>query len=380
MDTTSQLRIKAILANDINWDYLIEIALYHKMLPLLCQTLSNICDESIPASVMSQLHEMATHIAMRNMALAQELLRLLELLQNHNIDALTFKGPALTSLLYGNLIFRFFGDLDILVHPQDLLRARELLLDHGYQLPLASENQPSETEILQYGHALHVEHETSHALVDLHWRLGGSFSPLPLTFEELWQQHQSMPLLGASVKTFQTEDLLIYLCVHGAKHFWYKLGWICDIATLVRSQPSLLNDAFMARVKACGAERMVLLGLLAAKQYFGAPLPEVIWLRAKSDSTVVFLLEEVNQRLLTPSPDTHEHIGPRLYRRYLQLRMRERFRDQASLWLAIISSILRPTKRDREVLRLPSWASCLYYLVRPVHCIQRYGWRFLQNL
>lgn len=104
VDTTSQLRIKAILANDINWDYLIEIALYHKMLPLLCQTLSNICDDSIPASVMSQLHEMATHIAMRNMALAQELLRLLELLQNHNIDALTFKGPALTSLLYGNLI------------------------------------------------------------------------------------------------------------------------------------------------------------------------------------------------------------------------------------------------------------------------------------
>ncbi|WP_089721357.1 nucleotidyltransferase domain-containing protein [Candidatus Entotheonella palauensis] len=380
VDTASQLRIHAILDSDIKWEHLIELALYHKMLPLLCQTLSTGYRESTPISVMSQLHEMATHVAMRNIALTQELLRLLELLRTHHIDALTFKGPALTSLLYGNLMFRLFGDLDILVHQQDLLRARDLLLAHGYRLPLMSEKQPSEAEILQHGHALHVEHETNHALVDLHWRLGGSLSPLPLTFEYLWQHQQSMPLLDTSVKTFPTEELMIYLCVHGAKHFWYKLGWICDVAALIRNQPTLLNDTFMDRVKAHGAERMVLLGLLAAKQYFGTPLPEAILRQAKADSTVTFLLQEVHQRLFVPSPDTYEHIGPRLYRRYLQLRMRERLRDQAPLLLAIMNSILRPTQQDREVLHLPPWASCFYYLVRPVHWLQRRGVQWLQNL
>ena len=38
------------------------------------------------------------------------------------------------------------------------------------------------------------------------------------------------------VRTLSAEDLLLALCVHASKHAWMRLGWICDIAGVVRSQ------------------------------------------------------------------------------------------------------------------------------------------------
>ena len=37
---------------------------------------------------------------------------------------------------------------------------------------------------------------------------------------------------GQRLRTFSIEDTLVMLCVHGAKHFWERLGWVLDIAKL----------------------------------------------------------------------------------------------------------------------------------------------------
>jgi putative nucleotidyltransferase-like protein len=38
---------------------------------------------------------------------------------------------------------------------------------------------------------------------------------------------------GQTVMTLSPEDLLVYLCAHGAKHVWEKLIWIVDVAGLI---------------------------------------------------------------------------------------------------------------------------------------------------
>src|SRR3712207_8653927 len=32
---------------------------------------------------------------------------------------------------------------------------------------------------------------------------------------------------------------LLILCVHGTKHIWGRLSWICDVAELLRTQPDM---------------------------------------------------------------------------------------------------------------------------------------------
>jgi Uncharacterised nucleotidyltransferase len=47
--------------------------------------------------------------------------------------ALPYKGAVLAVSAHGNLALRQFGELDILIRKQDILRARDLLLSHGYR-------------------------------------------------------------------------------------------------------------------------------------------------------------------------------------------------------------------------------------------------------
>ena len=81
------------------------------------------------------------------------------------------------------------------------------------------------------------------------------------------------------------------LCVHGAKHFWERLAWIVDIAQLVTVREvdwKLLSE--IAAERKCS--RLLLLGLYLAHEVVGAPLPESVLQRARSDSRVAWLAEK----------------------------------------------------------------------------------------
>ena len=62
------------------------------------------------------------------------------------------------------------------------------------------------------------------------------------------------------------EDSLLILCVHANKHQWSRLGWICDIAEMLRSHPDLNWPVVMEQARMLRSERMLLLGLLLARE------------------------------------------------------------------------------------------------------------------
>ncbi len=190
VDVASRWRLRTLVHSPVDWEVLIELALRHNMLPLMYQTLSTTCDEWLPAPILTRLRALATDMAKLNFSRTRQLLYLLDLLQTHHIEAITFKGPSLTALLYDNLALRQFGDVDVLVHPQDIPRARELLLAHGYREP-ESGYQPDETELWQYYHAVYVEHEASQTLVDLHWRLDETCFAFPPELQDIWHHHDT---------------------------------------------------------------------------------------------------------------------------------------------------------------------------------------------
>ena len=84
------------------------------------------------------------------------------------------------------------------------------------------------------------------------------------------------------MKTFSAEDLLFSLCVHGSRHLWERLGWICDVAELI-SRHDLRLDALLKRAATADTERMFLLGLHLAERLLDAPLPAEVKRRCDSD-------------------------------------------------------------------------------------------------
>ncbi len=80
---------------------------------------------------------------------------------------------------------------------------------------------------------------------------------------------------GTEMKTLSADDLLFSLCVHGSRHLWERLGWICDIAELI-TRHEINWPALLQRAAATDSERMFLLGLHLAHKLLDAPLPSSV--------------------------------------------------------------------------------------------------------
>src|SRR5215218_2458387 len=133
-DPKNTARIGALLQETIDWEYLLRTAHDQRIMPLLAWQLKAISSETIPSDVLKQLSSHFRENSLHNLSLTRELLRLLRVFETHGIAAVPYKGPVLATFAYGNLALREFGDLDILVRRQDILRAGELLASSGYRL------------------------------------------------------------------------------------------------------------------------------------------------------------------------------------------------------------------------------------------------------
>lgn len=71
-------------------------------------------------------------IVKQNMLMTSELIKVVKILEENNIEAISFKGPVLSQLAYGDVVSRQYCDLDILVDEKELIRTVNLFLDNGY--------------------------------------------------------------------------------------------------------------------------------------------------------------------------------------------------------------------------------------------------------
>lgn len=178
--------IGALLHSEIDWPYLIRIADAHGLMPLLYFNLKKAFPDSVPRSVLDQLHARFLANAGRNLFLTQELFKILDLCEMNAIPAIPFKGPALAISLYGDLALRTFSDLDILVRKQDIQRAKTLLLSQGYRLDLSLTKQ-QEIVFLHSDLEGGFVRQDGRVRVEVHWGEPKDF-PLTLDLEPFWKR------------------------------------------------------------------------------------------------------------------------------------------------------------------------------------------------
>lgn len=375
IDSQSADRIKTLLQQDIDWPNMIQMAESHKLPPLLYWSLNNTCPEAVPDAFMEQLRSMANATAYYNLFLAAELNRLLELLATRQIPALPFKGPVLAASAYGNLSLRQFDDLDILLHKHDFLRAKDLLLKQGYREmhQVTHEEEAAHLRSPRRYHCMFVRDDKKPIYVELHWGVTAKYFSFPLDHERLWKHLESVPLAGSMVLNIPAEELLLYLCVHGSKHLWGRLLWICDVAELIRSHQNLDWDKLVNHANAHGSKRMLFLGLFLASDLLGVELPKEVSNMIQADGVVKLLSERVRERLFRENQDADGFFEKPLF----YLKMREGLGDKARLvyyyCLKYFLMAVTPNKLDQETMPLPGSVSFLYYLVRPVRLIKEYG-------
>ncbi len=348
--------LRLIVQRPLDWKVAAEKAETHGLLPLLFRQIEENCPDAVPPDEFDRLRTRFNENGLRMLLLSCELIRLLQLLDVQGISAVSYKGPALASYLYGDISMRRSDDLDILIRKGDIWRASDVFESQGYRRhpPVRREQMPA------YSRSecdMSFVHSKSGRRVELHWAFVPPYHGLGTVAEQVWDRLETMDLLGRMIPALSLEDHLHVLCIHGSKHRWSRLEWVCGIAALMSRARPVNWERVLEQARLWGSERGLLLGLLLAHQLLGADLPAPAQARIRSTPVIGALAQDVCRELFSQS----EPGLLRSTRFRLQLIEGLSGRIRYCAYRALL-----PSYKDLGWIRLPVPLSFLYFFLRPI--------------
>ena len=341
------------------WEETIKGARQHGILPILYSELAA-NRTVVPPMALELLRSEFERNAFHCFANAAELLNVLHAFEEAGIHAMPFKGVVLGASAYGDMTARSAGDLDVLIYYGDLRQATRILRGRRYELKtnVLDDGSPEAEDNFEY----HFERAEDGMVLELRWRLELTQPRYrhDLGMDWAWPRRRTVRLAGADVPNFDEVSGLLMLCMHGSKHEWTRLIWVCDVAKLIESEPGLDWDLAQREAKRVGLWRCLVLGVLLAQRIAGAQLPSDVLERFQKDRLSCRLADFIQNHILE---EPGRMPKGRVPYHFLLLG----FRDRARVVLS--TSFLRPTARDRAVVKLPKALEPLYYVIRPIRIL-----------
>ena len=195
-------------------------------------------------------------------------------------------------------------------------------------------------------------------VLELRWRLELTQPRYKrdLGMDWVWPRRRTTRLAGVEVPNFDAVSGLLMLCMHGSKHVWTRLIWICDVAKLLESEPELDLSFAVREAKRLGLWRCLALGVLLAHGLAGTQVPVEVLRSFEKDRTARNLADFFEKHVVNEPGRVPEGRVP-----YdVQLLG---FRERVSVVFS--PTFLRPNERDQAVVRLPKMLKPLYYVIRP---------------
>ena len=312
-------KLVQLASEDFDEHELLTVCRDHGILLIVNEALKKAAQEIFTATGLDQWRSAVAASTLHSLEMHRELQQLSSLFDEADLSAVPFKGPTLSESLYGDPLLRMSADLDLLVLRERVAEVVDLLTGNGY---LAEFDRTELDRWLKpnsrYFHCGLVS-ENRKWLVEIHWSLFAGWR------KAHFPQSNGMECFPGGVG--DAIETLLYLCTHGAHHWWIELKWVVDVDRCVRSTHDLDWEELFIRAGDRGCLRVVYLALQLAHQTCGLELPENVEAEIRKDTKVANLARKVT--LNWPKPKTH---NPSLTwkTRYL-LDCRERFSDKVGM-------------------------------------------------
>jgi hypothetical protein len=132
-----------------------------------------------------EIERIARQTANRNVYLMGELLKIMAAFEARQIPAIPLKGPVLALSAYGDLSYRGFSDLDILIHEHDIAKAVATLAELGFR---CNRHNAWLKPYLSFGHELDFIRDNGDVCVDLQWHFAKRWLSLPVNSSGVWNR------------------------------------------------------------------------------------------------------------------------------------------------------------------------------------------------
>lgn len=160
---------QSLAHHKFDWELLVKVGSAQLVLPaIFCNLKSKDLLQQLPEDLQIYLEEITAINRNRNTTILEEATGISDLFKANAIDYAFLKGTALLiSGYYSDLGERMIGDVDILVHPDQLLMAQEVLVNNGYEEAVTTFGQ----DFFEHKHLARLIPTSKLAAVEVHRKL-----------------------------------------------------------------------------------------------------------------------------------------------------------------------------------------------------------------
>ena len=240
-------------------------AQHHSVAPSVYRALA--ASEHAGAAPLQQaLAPLSQTVAAAGLLQAEALAEILHTLDRHSIDVMPLKGIHLDVRAYGGPGQRKDGDHDLLVRPDQLTDAAEVLREIGYE-PAGSAPPVDmwlDTVPIHHGPPLAKREGPMPSWIELHWHIAptteglGLHNPAHLT-EMMWSRSHPATLCGAPIREMDPADEVMHLALHAIRHMAQhtrglslRFSMIEDLYRRIQSLPDLDGTVLQQRMQQVG--------------------------------------------------------------------------------------------------------------------------------
>jgi len=236
---------------------------YHHLVPIYLRSHHpSLVD--IDSSSLAEMQRFSQGNTQRILSMTNRFKTVLKALSEQGTRFAVYKGPVLSQRLFGDIAVRQYGDIDLLIHPDDLLMAFQRLIDAGFESTLPPSPfikaylKKSRRDITLGDPLLHL---------DLHQQIarGPRYYILP---EENWHRLETITVYKQPYPILPLEAELIILSVHAARHGWDHYKLLLDFAGLLIRNPDPDWQKINQLVNHFQARTMFDLGVSLARSIF----------------------------------------------------------------------------------------------------------------
>ena len=363
----------------LDWEYFGRLVSQHKIQPLLIRGIRRLGPQAEKYPTLAALAREQNRYAAGNMRRLQALAEVNAAFAREGIRMLSMKGPLLSMELYGDPGMRTSKDLDLMVSPEDLTRAGEVLKGLGYEL----EPHPYATTPLRHKYYNLIENEKhevyhrSEICIELHWQHDYQTEQ---SFDALWERREERPFMGGKTAVMGADDRYPALFIHAAEHGFMRLRWLLDLYEL-QKKPGFSWERIFGLMEQQGVGEVLLEAMLVM---YRLRLPELKDVDAGrfsltgGEGGVTLGVAPELEKMVKQAADLCDGVWPMLlqerrptdpeWKAYDRLLPRAVYGKNPIQW---VLTVMGPTVFEFELIDLPDWLFWLYFIIRPCNWVRR---------
>lgn len=286
-------------------------------------------------------------IVKQNMLMSADLIKVMKIFEENNIEAISFKGPILSFMVYGDIALRQYTDLDILIKKNDINKIIKLFNNYGFTSTNSNEVSVNDFNVISF-------FTKSGTFLEIHSEVISNNYGIKINTEEMFfTSYKKQLFKNYNINIFDMEENLVYLSIHASKHLYERLSWICDIDRFINNYQDEINwNKVMEISKSLHVERMLLLTLSLSKQLFHTKLNKYILTLIMEDT-------EICKFKFDFSLDKRTYLDDF----FILLKMRSSISDKMRF---IFSSLFFPQLEDFKLIKLKGLFKIFYIFIRPL--------------